>query len=265
MIVAGVDAGAAAAKAAILDSERRILGRGIARTGADVVRAAERAFRAALEAAGLQEWEIGVTTATGRGRFRVTFAAAQATEIACHARGARFRYPATRTVVDIGGQDTKAIRVAPDGSVADFAMNDACAAGTGRFLEAAASVLGVRLDEMGSLSLRSREPVHIADACAVFVESELLDHLARGRRVEDLLRGAHRAVAGRVAVLVRGIGAEPEATLTGGVSADAGMVAAIEERLGMKMNAGPDGPFAGAVGAALLALEKTGNHVRTRD
>jgi hypothetical protein len=156
MIVAGVDVGSTATKAVILDENRRILARALTDTGANVVRAAENAFHRALESIGLEDWEVGYTVGTGYGRYKVPFGNAQITEITCHARGASALFPGTRTILDIGGQDTKAIRINDHGEVLDFCMNDKCAAGTGRFLSAAADVLEMPLDAIGPASLRAR-------------------------------------------------------------------------------------------------------------
>ncbi|MEK7799136.1 MAG: acyl-CoA dehydratase activase, partial [Acidobacteriota bacterium] len=180
MIVAGVDVGSTATKAVLLDENRAILARAMVDTGANVVRAAERSFREALAKAGLEDWEVGYTVGTGYGRYKVSFGNAQVTEISCHARGASFLFPGTRTILDIGGQDTKAIRIGGRGEVLDFCMNDKCAAGTGRFLAAAADVMELPLDEIGAVSLRSAKVLKITNVCTVFVESEIMSQLARG-------------------------------------------------------------------------------------
>jgi len=262
VLVAGVDVGSTATKAAVVGEDRRVLGRGLVSTGANVVRAAESAFRQALEAAGNEEWEISHTVGTGYGRYRVPFGNSQVTEIACHAKGAHYFFPDTRTIIDIGGQDTKGIRVGASGEVLDFVMNDKCAAGTGRFLDAAATTLGIGIDEIGPLSLRAQLQLRITNVCAVFVESEIMSHLAKGRRVDDILRGVHLAIAGRSIALVRRIGIENEVTFTGGVSRNPGMVSAIEEKLSTRLNVSPDSQFTGAIGAALFALEKVEHDVR---
>ncbi|MCI0587282.1 MAG: acyl-CoA dehydratase activase [Planctomycetes bacterium] len=256
MIVAGVDVGSTATKAILLDGNRRILGRGLAPTGANVVRAAERVFREALRGTGFEEWDVAYTVGTGYGRFKVPFGDAQVTEIGCHARGACFLFPGTRTILDMGGQDTKAIRVGPEGEVLEFCMNDKCAAGTGRFLEAAAGVLGLPLADLGEVAARSRSPLRITNVCTVFVESEIVSHLARGSAPEDILAGVHLAIAGRSIALLRRVGIVPEVTFTGGVSRNAAMVRALGEKLGLRLNVGEDSPFIGAAGAALFALDR---------
>ncbi|MBI1846406.1 MAG: 2-hydroxyglutaryl-CoA dehydratase [Candidatus Rokubacteria bacterium] len=253
---AGVDVGSTQTKAVIVDGDRRIVARTLITTGANVTRAGEKAFVAACEAAGLPREAIGYVVGTGYGRYKVTFGDAQITEITCHARGAHRVFPATRTVIDMGGQDTKAIKVGPDGSVVDFSMNDKCAAGTGRFLSAAADVTGVGLDEIGPLSLEARSPVRLTSVCTVFVESDIMSYLAQRKTVEDILGGVHKAIAARTMALVRRVGVEDEVTFTGGVSRNVGMVRALEGVLGRSINVSPEGHFIGALGAALFALER---------
>jgi (R)-2-hydroxyacyl-CoA dehydratese activating ATPase len=256
MLVAGVDVGSTATKAVVLDENKRIAGKGLLNTGANVVKAAETACALALKEAGLEEWDIAYTVGTGYGRYKVPFGNTQATEISCHAKGAHFLFPATRTIVDIGGQDTKGIKVAPDGSVADFCMNDKCAAGTGRFLDASAQVLELALDDIGEVSLRATRPHKVTNVCTVFVESEIMANLAKGHRVEDILAGVHQAIASRSVGLLRRVGIDPEVTFTGGVSRNAGMVAALREKLNIPVNVSPLSQYMGALGAAIFAWER---------
>jgi predicted CoA-substrate-specific enzyme activase len=253
---AGVDVGSTQTKAVIVDEARRIVARTLIATGANVSRAGENAFRQACEAAGLPREAIGYVVGTGYGRYKVTFGDAQITEITCHARGAHASFPGTRTVIDMGGQDTKAIKVGPDGAVIDFSMNDKCAAGTGRFLSAAADVTGIALDEIGPRSLEATTPVRLTSVCTVFVESDILSYLAQKKTVEDILGGVHKAIATRTMALVRRVGVEDEVTFTGGVSRNVGMVRALEAVLGRAINVSPDGHYIGALGAALFALER---------
>jgi predicted CoA-substrate-specific enzyme activase len=156
----------------------------------------------------------------------------------------------------MGGQDTKAIKVGPDGSVVDFAMNDKCAAGTGRFLSAAADVTGVSLEEIGPVSLLAKSPVRLTSVCTVFVESDIMSYLAQRKTIEDILGGVHKAIATRTMSLVRRVGIEDEVTFTGGVSRNLGMVRGLEEALGRPMNVSHEGHYIGALGAALFALER---------
>jgi predicted CoA-substrate-specific enzyme activase len=253
---AGVDVGSTQTKAVIVDEACRIVGRSLIATGANVTRAAEHAFDAARESIGMPRDAVGYVVGTGYGRYKVTFGDAQITEITCHARGAQSLFPATRTVIDMGGQDTKAIKVGPDGSVVDFSMNDKCAAGTGRFLSAAADVTGVGLDEIGERALMAKAPVRLTSVCTVFVESDIMSYLAQRKTVEDILGGVHKAIATRTMALVRRVGVEREVTFTGGVSRNVGMVRALETVLGAPINVSPEGHFMGALGAALFALER---------
>jgi len=175
-IAAGVDVGSTQTKAVIVSDNGavKILARSLVDTGANVQRAAERAFDACCKEAGLHGSEVGFVIGTGYGRYKIAFGHAQMTEITCHAKGASFLCPGTRTVIDMGGQDSKAISVGAKGEVLDFVMNDKCAAGTGRFLANSAEVMGISLDQVGPLSLSAKHPVKIATVCTVFVESDIL-------------------------------------------------------------------------------------------
>ncbi|GBD31788.1 MAG: 2-hydroxyglutaryl-CoA dehydratase [Gemmatimonadales bacterium] len=252
---AGVDVGSTQTKAVIVDESRRIAGRSLIDTGANVVRAAERAFQEALLNAGLREEEVEFVVGTGYGRYKVTFGNTQVTEISCHARGAVHMFPKTRTVLDMGGQDTKAIRVSPSGEILDFCMNDKCAAGTGRFLGAAANALELPLEELGPLALRGERPVKISTTCTVFAESEVLSWLGKGKKIEDILLGVHQSIAARSVGLLRRVGIEEEVTFTGGVARNVAMVEALKQRLGVKINVSQESHFMGALGAALFALD----------
>jgi predicted CoA-substrate-specific enzyme activase len=156
----------------------------------------------------------------------------------------------------MGGQDTKAIRIDQEGNVIDFVMNDKCAAGTGRFLAAAAEVMGLPLDDIGELSLKARVPVRLSSVCAVFVESDIMSYLAQNKTVEDILGGVHNSIAARTMSLVRRVGVEPDISFTGGVARNTGMIHALEEKLQTKLNVSPESHFAGAIGAALFAIER---------
>ena len=257
-IAAGVDVGSTQTKAVLLadNSRTEIVARKIVDTGANVQKAAERAFDLCCQEAGIQSSEVGFVVGTGYGRYKITFGNAQMTEISCHAKGASFLCPGTRTVIDMGGQDSKAISVGSQGEVLDFVMNDKCAAGTGRFLANAAEVIGIPLDDIGPLSLQATRPVKIATVCTVFVEADILSYLANGKKAEDILGGVHLAIAKRTMSLARRVNIESEITMTGGVARNVGMVRALEDVLGKKMNVSPDAHFMGAIGAGLFALEK---------
>ncbi|MBI2323823.1 MAG: hypothetical protein HYU87_02515, partial [Chloroflexi bacterium] len=228
---AGVDVGSTQTKAVILDEDGAIVSRALTDTGAYLVRAAERAYEQALGAAGVRRDQVGYVIGTGYGRFNVAFGDAQVTEISCHAKGAWAIFPQTRTVIDIGGQDTKAIGVSDRGEVLDFAMNDKCAAGSGRFLTNSAEAVGMDVSEIGERSLLAERPVRLSTVCTVFVESDILSYLAQGKKVDDILAGVHAAIANRTVALVRRVGANSEVTFTGGVSRNVGMRRAIEEKL----------------------------------
>ncbi len=252
---AGVDVGSTQTKAIIVNDRGEIQARGLVDTGANVVQAAQNAFDSAIAAKGIPEEEIKYVIGTGYGRYRVTFGNAQVTEISCHGRGASHLFPGTRTVVDMGGQDTKAIRIGETGEIEDFCMNDKCAAGTGRFLGAASAALQIPLNELGTTALRSRRPVRITTTCTVFAESEVLAWLGKGKKVEDILWGVHKSIASRSAGLLRRVGLKEEVTFTGGVSRNQAMVAALEEKLGLPLNVCEENHFIGALGAALFALD----------
>src|SRR6266542_1523452 len=250
---AGVDVGSTQTKAVIIDEAGEIVGRALIDTGANVIAAAENAF--ALAADSLDEREVEYVIGTGYGRYRVTFGNAQVTEISCHGRGAVHMFPQTRTVVDMGGQDTKAIRVNPTGEIVDFCMNDKCAAGTGRFLGAASAALDIPLGELGEVAMRAERAVKISTTCTVFAESEVLSWLGKGKKIEDILLGVHQSIAMRSMGLLRRVGIEEQLTFSGGVARNIGMIAALEQLHGLKMNVSGESHFMGALGAALFALD----------
>lgn len=252
---AGVDVGSTQTKAVILDEARRIVGRSLQMTGANVVRAAQEAFDQARADARLAEEEVEYVVGTGYGRYKVTFGNTQVTEISCHGRGAVHMFPGTRTVIDMGGQDTKAIRVAANGEIVDFCMNDKCAAGTGRFLGAASSALDISLDQIGPTALRGERPVKISTTCTVFAESEVLSWLGKGKKIEDILLGVHQSIAARSVGLLRRVGVEDQVSFTGGVARNQAMVASLESRLGLTLNVSEESHYMGALGAALFALD----------
>ncbi len=252
----GVDVGSTQTKAVVVDGDRRIIGRALIETGANVVAAAERGFALAVADSDVARDEVDYVIGTGYGRYKVEFGDSQVTEIVCHARGAAEMFPATRTVLDMGGQDTKAILIHQGGDVIDFCMNDKCAAGTGRFLQSAAAALDLDLSELGPTALQGKRPVPISTTCTVFAESEVLAWLARGRTIEDILLGVHRSIAQRSMGLLKRVGIEEEITFTGGVTRNGAMVAALNEMLGTEMNVSEESHFMGALGAALFALER---------
>ncbi len=253
---AGVDVGSTQTKAVMMEESSGIIARAIVDTGANVSKAAENAFRVLCKEAEVDARDVGFVVGSGYGLYKIAFGNAQMTEISCHARGAHHVFPNTRTVIDMGGQDSKAIRVGASGEVLDFMMNDKCAAGTGRFLANAAEVLGLTLDEIVPLSLQATRPVKITTVCTVFVESDILSYLAQGKKGADILAGVHLAIAKRTVSLARRTEIEPGITVTGGVARNIGMVRALEEILGVTLQVSTDSHYTGAIGAALFALEK---------
>ena len=256
MLVGGVDVGSTQTKAVVMDDQRRVLGRSLIDTGGIITAAAENAFQQACTDAGIARSEVAYVVGTGYGRYNVTFGDTQVTEISCHARGGQYLFPKTRTVLDIGGQDTKAIKIGAEGQVLDFSMNDKCAAGTGRFLGAAAMALDIPLGELGPLALVAKNPVKITTTCTVFAETEIINWLARGKKVEDVLMGVHQAIATRSISLLRRVGVEDELTFTGGVTRNIAMVQILSEMLEMHLNVSEEAHYMGAIGASLFALEK---------
>ncbi len=254
-LVAGVDIGSTTAKCVLLD-DGKVVGKSLAPVGVELVKDAERALEQALGDARRERREVAYVTGTGYGRFKVTFGQYAVTEIGCHARGAHHLFPQTRLVVDIGGQDTKAIRLGERGEVVDFAMNDKCAAGTGRFLDVCAGALGFDVAEIGPLSLEARHPLKVTSTCTVFAESEVASYVARGKDPKDVLAGLHTSIASRSFSLMQRVGISPEVTFTGGVSRNEGMVRALERRLGLTVNVSPLSQYLGAVGAAIFGAER---------
>jgi len=251
---AGIDLGSTMTKAAIADEEGNIIVKVAGPTGAEHRRLANLVMLQAFKEAGLTLNDIGYVVATGYGRVNVPFADCQITELTCHARGVSHLFPAAGTAIDIGGQDAKGLTIS-SGRLVDFVMNDRCAAGTGRFLEMMATTLGIRLEEMGEISLAAREKVEISNTCTVFAQSEIVALLSQGRPLPDILAGVHDAIASRVVRMVSSLKVRPDVVLTGGVALNRAVVAAITEKLGCPVLVPEEPLFTGANGAALLAPE----------
>ena len=248
----GIDVGAATTKMVAVDGEGCFLWHHLEETEPRIEEQVARFLAAAREALGPLE---GVPlVATGYGRRMVRQATRRVTEITCHARGIYRELGHGGTLVDIGGQDSKAIRIGPGGSVLDFVMNDKCAAGTGRFLENTARRLGVELEEMGGVALSTTEEVAISSTCTVFAESEVVSLIAHGVGVEAILRGLHRALVQRVVAMVRTVGLEPPLMLSGGVVKNPAVRRMLEEETGQPVLLPRHPQLMGAYGAALLAL-----------
>ncbi|HEX9035415.1 MAG TPA: acyl-CoA dehydratase activase [Ktedonobacterales bacterium] len=257
-LVAGIDIGSTYTKAVLLDSSRSVRATAIRRSGYKPAAAASAVFDDLVANAGLQRGDITYIATTGYGRYMVPFRHTQITELTCHAVATGHHFPSVRTILDIGGQDIKAIRVDDLGRVRAFRLNDKCAAGTGAFLEKTARYLGLETGDIGPYALRSTQPVEISSVCAVFAESEVINHLAGGVTPEDIMEGAIVALGGRAVQLMKRVGLEPDYALAGGMTNNTAMVAALESRLGAPLRLPPNGlgQLNGAFGAALLGLRR---------
>ncbi|MBU6997352.1 MAG: 2-hydroxyglutaryl-CoA dehydratase [Theionarchaea archaeon] len=249
----GIDIGAATAKLVLF--ENMVVSSTVIPSGFDTVKTAEELMERGVEKAGIHRRDIQGIVATGYGRNMVPMADRTVTEITCHARGAHYLDSQVRTIIDIGGQDSKAISLDASGKVKDFVMNDRCAAGTGRFLEVMARALEVELDELGDLSLRCRENVTISSTCTVFAESEVISYKNQGKKKEDIIAGVHEAIASRVLAMVHQIPIKEKIMVTGGVALNAGMIHALERKVEKEVEIPEDPQVVGALGAALLAKE----------
>ena len=252
---AGIDIGSISTEVVIIDETEKVRAYAIELSGADSRKSLVRAMNEAIGQAKIESGQIVKTVATGYGRER-TDADFKITEITCHARGAYQAFPQTRTVIDIGGQDSKAIRLDDHGRVINFAMNDKCAAGTGRFLEVMARAMEIEVSQMGEIEKKSTKPLHVSSVCTVFAESEIVGLSARGEKREDIIRAVHNSVCERVFGLVSRVGVVPAVTLTGGVAKNLGMKRALEEKVGTAILVPEEPQIMGAYGAALIAKEK---------
>lgn len=253
-VTAGLDLGSLSTKAVIV-REEKLISFAVVPTGRGGPAVAERALEEALVKAGLRRDDIQAIVATGYGRVSVPFADRKVTEITCHARAVYHLWPDTATVIDIGGQDSKVIRLGPGGKVVDFVMNEKCAAGTGRFLEVMARALEVEIERMGELSLKAKKSAPISNTCTVFAESEVVSLLAEGRPVVEIIRGLHDSVAERVAAMAERVGWQEPVAMTGGLAKNIGVVRSLEEKLGTSLRLPEEPQIIGALGAALLAAE----------
>ncbi|MCD8365399.1 MAG: acyl-CoA dehydratase activase [Clostridiales bacterium] len=258
MYVMGIDSGSTSTNAVIINEKKEIISWAVIRTGAKSGESAEKILQEILKKAGLQREALSLIVSTGYGRVSIPFADRNVTEISCHGKGAHFLNPAVRTILDIGGQDSKAIRLNEEGEVVDFVMNDKCAAGTGRFLEMMARTLEIGIDELGPISLQSGEAVEISSMCSVFAESEVISLIAQNKETADIARGIHRAIAGKAISLLRRVGLEQEFMMTGGVAKNPSVVAVLEEMLGAPLYIYEQPEIVGALGAALFGLESGG-------
>jgi (R)-2-hydroxyacyl-CoA dehydratese activating ATPase len=254
MRTAGIDIGSITTKAAIME-EGRILGSRVIFTGYNVESAAGRVYDELLVEIGIDPSSVERIISTGYGRNSAIFSHKAMTEIICHGAGAHFLQGDIRTVIDVGGQDSKALVVDANGMVKDFVMNDKCAAGTGRFLEVMARALEVNLDDFGALSLSSEKPSRISSICTVFAESEVISLISKGEERENIIAGIHDSVASRVYAMAQRIKAEPPIMMTGGVAKNIGIVKALEKKFGCPIQVNELAQVNGAIGAAVLAAK----------
>ncbi len=252
MYTAGIDVGSITTKAAVLEDGGLVSTR-VMLTGYNAENAGERVYDDIVSELGIERSAIRGVVATGYGRKSVSFANKAVTEITCHAAGAHFTDPGVQSVIDIGGQDSKVILLNPDGGVMDFAMNDKCAAGTGRFLEVMAKALEVELDNFGDLSLQAESPASISSLCTVFAESEVISLISKGEKRKNIIAGIHESVAARVAAMGNRLGLNPTVMMTGGVAKNIGVVKALENKTGLPIQVSDNAQVNGAIGAALIA------------
>ncbi|MEK6636308.1 MAG: acyl-CoA dehydratase activase [Planctomycetota bacterium] len=263
MYTIGIDIGSMSANGVLLNEKKEILSSIIIPTGASSKKAADKTFNQILTEHKLSERDIDYVIATGYGRVKVPFANEVVTEITCHAKGANYYFPNARTIIDIGGQDSKVIKVDGNGNVLDFVMNDKCAAGTGRFLEVMARTLEIDLEEMGPLSLNGKEVASVSSLCTVFAESEVVSLVGADHKTADICKGLHVSIAKRITAQVKRIGLEEEVAMTGGVAKNIGVVTELERNLGCKIKISEEPQINGALGAALIALDKARSKSRT--
>jgi predicted CoA-substrate-specific enzyme activase len=252
MFIAGVDIGSRGAKAVVME-DGNLLSYSIGETGPESAKTSQMIIEEAMKGTGLSLEDMQYVVGTGYGRVLIPFADENISEISCHAKGAHWYFPSVRTILDMGGQDCKAINVNEDGKVTKFIMNDKCAGGTGRFLEVIADVLQVPLEEIGELSLSSTEKIEFNTICAVFAKTDAVSMLKKGVPKSDIMAGLHHAISIRAHNLLKRVNIEKDFTITGGISKNAGMVEKVREMVGLEPLLAPDPQIIGALGAALFA------------
>ena len=257
MITVGVDVGSITAKAAVIIDDS-IAATIVILTGYNAKNAGEQVFEGVLANAGIESSQVDCIIATGYGRNSVSFADKAVTEITCHAAGAHYLNPDIRSIIDIGGQDSKAIVINENGKVIDFAMNDKCAAGTGRFLEVMARALEVNLNEFGNMSLKADNAASISSLCTVFAESEVISLIAKGENRQNIIAGIHESIASRVVAMGNRIGLRDPVMMTGGVAKNIGVVRALEKKINTSISVSENAQVTGAIGAGLIARTQTG-------
>ena len=261
MYFLGIDIGSLSCDAVLINDNKEILASSVIPTGVRNIESIEKVRQNVMDAAGVAEADLKAVVSTGYGRNRVEGRAGAVTEITCHAKGIRQVLPETRVLIDIGGQDSKAMFLDPEGNVADFAMNDKCAAGTGRFLEAMARVLEVEINRLGDLDRGAESDLVLSSMCTVFAESEVVSLIASGTEQREIARGLNRAIASRTSALVKRVARKVDGlpvSMSGGVARNRGVVRAIAETMGIDRVGTPESPdIIGALGAAVIALERS--------
>lgn len=252
----GIDIGSTASKCVIIKDGKEIVATSVISVGTGTS-GPSRAIKEVLEAVNLSSiQELDGAVATGYGRNSLEEVKAQMSELSCHAKGASFLFPNVRTIIDIGGQDSKALKVGENGMLENFVMNDKCAAGTGRFLDVISKVLEINLQDLERYDEMSKNDVAISSTCTVFAESEVISQLAKGTKIEDIIKGIHTAIASRVGSLAKRVGIKDDVVMTGGVALNKGMVRAMEKNIGFKIHTSEYCQLNGAIGAALFAYQK---------
>lgn len=255
MLTLGIDIGSLSTDAVLINEKKEIVAYEVIATGASSKKACDKIFKQILDSTKLEAKDLDYVIATGYGRIKVPFANEVVTEITCHAKGANHFFPDARTVIDIGGQDSKAIKLDAKGNVVDFSMNDKCAAGTGRFLEVMARTLEIELDDMGELSLKGKDNVSISSLCTVFAESEVVSLIGADHKTPDICKALHISIAKRVSAQAKRVGLEETVVMTGGVAKNIGVVRELEKKLLCTIRIPEEPQIIGALGAAIIALE----------
>lgn len=251
----GIDIGSVSTDAVLIDEKKKIIGYSIVKSGFDHKAAIDSAIEIISTTTGIKREKIKCIVSTGYGRNNVKEKCKAITEISCHAQGTFYFYPRARTVIDIGGQDSKVIRINENGFAETFIMNDKCAAGTGRFLEVMAHAMGIEVENLGDLALQAKNEVSISSICTVFAESEVISRIAEGVPKEDIIAGLHKAIAERILGMARTVGIEHPVALSGGVAKNIGLVKIISKYIGDTLLIPNEPQIVGAVGAALFAMQ----------
>jgi predicted CoA-substrate-specific enzyme activase len=256
MITVGIDVGSITTKAAVI-KDGQLISDKVIPTGYNAQGAGAKIYETIIAELGLTVSEVDKIISTGYGRNSVIFAHKAVTEISCHAVGAHFLNAAVRSIIDIGGQDSKAIALDEKGGVRDFAMNDKCAAGTGRFLEVMARALEIDINDFGGVSLKADKPARISSLCTVFAESEVISLISKGEKRENIIAGIHESIASRVIAMAGRIGLADPVMMTGGVAKNKGVVSALEKKTGCRIEVSEKAQVTGAIGAALIASRQS--------